>query len=66
MEPIIDHIQITVKNMDFAVPFYKKFLPLLGFNPKSRTSAVIKEHDFYVVEYSHPLLSFAITSNKNH
>ena len=48
--------------MDFAVPFYDKFLPLLGFNPKSRTSAVIVEHDFYVVEYSHPLLSFAITS----
>ena|SRR5689334_5915249 len=62
MEPIIDHIQITVKDMDVAVPFYDKFLPLLGFDPKKRSSAVIEDHDFYVVEYSHPLLAFAITS----
>jgi catechol 2,3-dioxygenase-like lactoylglutathione lyase family enzyme len=33
MEPIIDHIQITVRDMDVAVPFYDKFLPLLGFDP---------------------------------
>src|SRR5947199_9028947 len=62
MEPIIDHIQITVNDMDVAVPFYDKLLPLLGFDPQSRTSAVIEDHDFYVVEYSHPLLAFAITS----
>ena len=62
MKPIIDHIQITVKNMDVSVPFYDKFLPLLGFDPGKRSSAVIEAHDFYVVEYSHPLLAFAITS----
>jgi catechol 2,3-dioxygenase-like lactoylglutathione lyase family enzyme len=62
MEPIIDHIQITVKDMEVAVPFYDKLLPLLGFDPGSRSSAVIEEHDFYVVEYSHPRLAFAITS----
>lgn len=62
MQPIIDHIQITVKDMAVAVPFYDKFLPLLGFDPKSRSSAVIEDHDFHVVEYSHPLLAFAITS----
>lgn len=62
MEPIIDHIQITVKDMDFAVPFYDKFLPLLGFDIRNKVSAVIEEHDFYVVEYTHTLLAFAITS----
>lgn len=62
MEPIIDHIQITVKDMDIAVPFYDKFLPLLGFDIQNRASAVIEEHDFCVVEYTHPLLAFAITS----
>lgn len=62
MEPIIDHIQITVKDMAVAVPFYDKFLPLLGFDPKSRSSAFIEAHDFHVVEYSHPRLAFAITS----
>ena len=62
MEPIVDHIQITVKDMDLAVPFYDKFLPLLGFDIQNKASAVIEEHDFYVVEYIHPLLAFAITS----
>jgi catechol 2,3-dioxygenase-like lactoylglutathione lyase family enzyme len=62
MKPIIDHIQITVKDMDVAVSFYDRFLPLLGFDITKKVSAVIEEHDFFVVEYSHPLLSFAITS----
>lgn len=62
MEPVIDHIQITVRDMEIAVPFYDRFLPLLGFDPKSRSSAVIEAHDFHVVEYSHPRLAFAITS----
>jgi len=62
MKPIIDHIQITVKDMNIAESFYDKFLPLLGFDIKSKVSTVIEEHDFYVVEYTHPLLTFAITS----
>lgn len=62
MKPIIDHIQITVKDMSIAVPFYDKLMPLLGFDPKKRVDAVIESHDFHVVEYSDPLLCFAITS----
>jgi catechol 2,3-dioxygenase-like lactoylglutathione lyase family enzyme len=62
MEPVIDHIQITVKDMDIAVPFYDRFLPLLGFDIQNRVSAVIEDHDFFVVEYSHPRLAFALTS----
>jgi len=62
MEPIVDHIQITVKDMSIAVPFYDKFLPLLGFDIQDKVSAVIEEHDFCVVEYTHRLLAFAITS----
>lgn len=65
MEPIIDHIQITVRNMDLAVSFYDKFLPLLGFDPRSRVSATIEAHEFHVVEYSHPRLAFAITSPRS-
>jgi len=62
MEPIIDHIQITVKDMSVAAPFYDKLLPLLGFDIQRRVSAVIEEHEFHVVEYAHPRLAFAITS----
>jgi len=62
MEPILDHIQITVRDMEVAVPFYDRLLPILGFSLEKRTSAVIREHELHVVEYAHPRLSFAITS----
>jgi predicted enzyme related to lactoylglutathione lyase len=39
MEPIVDHIEITVKDINVAVPFYDKFLPLLGFDVQERVSA---------------------------
>ena len=51
--------------MSIAVPFYDKLMPLLGFDPKKRVDAVIEAHDFHVVEYSHPLLCFAITSPRS-
>ncbi|MEM7166588.1 MAG: VOC family protein [Planctomycetota bacterium] len=65
MEPIVDHIQITVKDMSVAVPFYDKLLPILGFDPKRKSSAVIDSHEFHVVEYVHPKLAFAITSPRS-
>jgi catechol 2,3-dioxygenase-like lactoylglutathione lyase family enzyme len=65
MEPFIDHIQITVKDMAIAVPFYEKLLPLLGFDPAMKVTAVIDAHEFHVAEWHHPRLCFAITSPRN-
>jgi catechol 2,3-dioxygenase-like lactoylglutathione lyase family enzyme len=65
MDPVVDHIQITVRDLSVAVPFYDKLLPLFGFSLANRTSAVIDAHDFHVVEYSHPRLAFAITSPRS-
>ena len=65
MEPIIDHIQITVKDLGVAAPFYDKLLPLLGFDLRRRVSAVIDAHEFHVVEYNHPRLAFAITAPRS-
>jgi catechol 2,3-dioxygenase-like lactoylglutathione lyase family enzyme len=62
MEPFIDHIEITVRDMSVAVQFYDKLLPLLGFDLSNRTSAQIQEHDKHVVSYEHPHVGFAITS----
>jgi catechol 2,3-dioxygenase-like lactoylglutathione lyase family enzyme len=62
MEPVIDHIEITVRDMSTAVPFYDRLLPLLGFDVRSRVHAVIEAHEKQVLEYSHPRLAFAITS----
>lgn len=62
MQPVIDHIQITVKDMSVAEPFYDELLPLLGFDIQMKSAAVILKNDLHVVEYTHPRLSFAITS----
>jgi len=62
MRPIIDHIQITVKDLKEAEPFYYKFLPILGFDINRKSSGFVAEHEFRVVEYFHPLLIFAINS----
>ncbi len=65
MEPTIDHIHITVKDMSVAVPFYDKLMPLLGFDLKGKNSAVLEEHELHVVEYIHPLLGFVISSPRS-
>src|SRR4030095_16876890 len=62
MDRIIDHIEITVRDMKTAVPFYDKLLPLLGFDVHSRVSAIMEQHDKHVVQYENPRLGFAITS----
>jgi catechol 2,3-dioxygenase-like lactoylglutathione lyase family enzyme len=62
MEPLIDHIEVTVRDMDTAVPFYDRLLPLLGFDLKSRSDVIIEGHEKRVVSYEHPRMGFAITS----
>jgi catechol 2,3-dioxygenase-like lactoylglutathione lyase family enzyme len=62
MKPVIDHIQITVRDMSVALPFYDKLMPLLGFDLAKRTNAVVQSHKFHVVEYIHPQLGFGINS----
>ena len=61
-EPVIDHIQITVKDLRVAEAFDDQLLPLLGFDLRRKSGAVIDEHEFQVVESVHPRLGFAITS----
>jgi catechol 2,3-dioxygenase-like lactoylglutathione lyase family enzyme len=65
MEPVVDHLQITVRDLDRAAAFYDRLMPLLGFDPARRTSAVVERHEFRVVEYGHARLCFAITSPRS-
>ena len=62
MKPIIDHIQITVGDMSVALAFYDKLMPLLGFDLKNRTNALVQAHQLHVAEYLHPQLGFGINS----
>jgi catechol 2,3-dioxygenase-like lactoylglutathione lyase family enzyme len=49
VEPLIDHIEITVRDIDAAVRFYDRLLPLLGFDVSRRSPARFEEHDKFVV-----------------
>ncbi len=51
MEPIVDHIEITVRDIEVAAPFYDLLLPLLGFDPAKRTRATIAAHEKEVLQY---------------
>jgi len=65
MTPVIDHIQITVKNLEVAEPFYDKLMPVLGFDLSRKSRGWVEKHEFDVVEYFHPLLIFGINSPRS-
>ena len=62
LKPIIDHIQITVKDLKVAEPFYDKLMPILGFELSRKSKGMVAAHEFDVGEYFHPLLIFGINS----
>jgi catechol 2,3-dioxygenase-like lactoylglutathione lyase family enzyme len=62
MKPVIDHIQITVKDLTVAEAFYDKLMPVLGFDLSRKTKGKVAAHEFDVIEYFHPLLTFGINS----
>lgn len=51
MMPIIDHIHITVEDLDRAERFYDKLLPLLGFDISLKEYDCVPEHEYRIVEY---------------
>ena len=65
MEPNLDHIQITVRDLDSAMAFYDKLMPLLGFTLEGRHRAFIESNELDVVEYLHPRLGFAVSSPRS-
>lgn len=65
MQPIIDHITITVKDLNVAEKFYDKLMPILGFKMENKCKGKVEAHEFDVVEYCHPLLLFALVSPRS-
>jgi len=62
MQPVIDHIQITVRDLNTAETFYDKLMPILGFDLNRKSRGRVAAHEFDVIEYFHPLLIFGINS----
>ncbi len=65
MEPVIDHIQITVGDLARAEVFYDKLMPLLGFDLSKRSSGVVPEREFEAIEYVHRNIVIGINSPRS-
>lgn len=65
MKPVIDHIQITVRDLKLAEAFYDKLMPVLGFDLAQKAKGTVPEHEFDVIEYIHPMLAFGINSPRS-
>ena len=65
MKPIIDHIQITVKDFSRAERFYDQLMPILGYDLDKKSKGSVPAHEFDVIEYFHPDLIFAINSPRD-
>lgn len=52
----IDRIQIAVRDMEKAEPFYDRLMVIPGYDPQHKTSAVIEEHgpNYYAMFFKDP------------
>lgn len=51
VKPVIDHVHITVKDLERAEAFYDALLPLLGFDLSLKERDCVPEQDYRIVEY---------------
>ncbi|WP_462363739.1 VOC family protein [Pyramidobacter porci] len=64
MIPMLDHIHITVEDIDRAEKFYDKLLPLLGFDLSLKEYDAVPENEYRIVEYHNNLLSIGIVNQR--
>lgn len=62
MQPVIDHIHITVTDIDRAEQFYDRLLPIFGFELRNKETDTVPENDYKIVEYNHQNFSFGIVN----
>ena len=65
MEPKIDHLQITVTDLDETEAFYHKLMPILGFDLSKKGKGRVDAHDFDVIEYFHPNIVIGFNSPRH-
>lgn len=53
MQPIIDNIQVAVKNFENTESFYEALMPILGFDLARKSKGRAEADDFEVIEYTH-------------
>ena len=65
MRPIIDHVHITVEDIDRAELFYDKLLPILGFDIALKEYDCVPQHEYKIVEYHHSYLSIGLVNQRS-
>lgn len=60
MNPSIDHISITVSDLERAEKFYDSFLPIVGFDVEHKNHDEVPEHFYKAAEYLSPSLTFCL------
>ena len=51
MRPQVDHIELTVADLDRAERFYDALLPLLGFDLKDKSRGEFPEFEYIEIDY---------------
>lgn len=64
MRPVIDHIHITVGDLDRAEGFYDKLLPMLGYDISLKEYDSVPEHEYRIVEYHNRWLSIGLVNQR--
>lgn len=62
MKPCVDHIHITVEDLDRAERYYDRLLPLLGFDISLKERDSVPEHEYRIVEYHSRALSIGLVN----
>ena len=65
MKPMIDHIHITVEDLERAELFYDQLLPILGFDISLKEHDCVPEHEYKIVEYHHSNLSIGLVNQRS-
>jgi len=64
MQPVIDHIHITVEDLARAERFYDALLPILGFDLAFKEKDSVPEYEYEIIEYHHKNFSFGIVNQR--
>lgn len=62
MQPMLDHIHLTVENLERAERFYDAFLPLVGFDLARKERDAVPAHAYELVEYHSAAFSIGLVS----
>lgn len=64
IKPRIDHIHITVEDLERAERYYDRLLPLLGFDLSLKEHDHVPEHEYHIVEYHDRAFSIGLVNQR--